>query len=194
VTGRIGFTPLPSALALAGAGVFLLVCAWLYWPSPELAFRTDDSPAAWLSSAELWTLALLSLRTLADRTLPRWLAAWLALALMEMAFDEQFMLHEHWKYGCAAWWDACRYAWARELPMQLVAALGCGTGIVLYRAVPRGPARGLLVGALAVGLGALALRAGAPPQGLLPYKAALLVAAEGLFASVLMGLHQVHSP
>lgn len=80
---------------------------------------SDFSPAAWLSSAQLLAAAMLAFRLGIDGTLSRKLSAWLALALWVLALDEQFMLHEHWKYGCERWIAVCTYAWVRELPTLL---------------------------------------------------------------------------
>lgn len=191
------FSLAPFAVCLIGSALFLIVSAFLYWPAPEVAFRTDDSPAAWLSSAQLWAMALLALRLYRERALPRSLCLWLCAAMMAMAFDEQFMLHEHWKYECGHWFAACRHAWLTEAPMLLVALLGSATVLWLHRQLRSRAARVLLWLALGVGLFALLLRFTEQPADLLPYKAALLVLAEALFAGLLLGVKgqaQVHSP
>ncbi|WP_374351550.1 hypothetical protein [Chitinimonas sp.] len=181
---------LPGLLSLLAACVFMLVAAALYWPTPEAAFRTDDSPVAWLSSAQLWAMAILCLRLWQERALPRLLCLWLALAMMAMAFDEQFMLHEHWKYQCIDWLDACRHGWVTELPMLLVAVLGTLSGVQLHRAL-RNPCLSAQLGlAILCGLFALYLRFTQQPAELLPYKAALLVIAEALFLGCLLGLRR----
>ena len=186
----------PGLLCLGGAVLFMLFAAWLYGPTPEIAFRTDESPVAWLSSAQMWAMALLAARLWQEGVLPRALCLWLCAAMMGMAFDEQFMLHEHWKYGCIDWFEACRQRWVTELPMLLVAAGGAATVAWLHRAVQDSRARLDLWLALAIGLFALVLRFTGQPAGLLPYKAALLVLAQALFAGLLLGLRrvQVHSP
>jgi hypothetical protein len=177
----------PTLFFLGAALLFMLVSALLYWPTPEIAFRTDDSPVAWLSSAQMWALALLSLRLWQEAALPRLLCLWLSLAMMGMSFDEQFMFHEHWKYTCIEWLSACRHGWVRELPMLLVALLGAASALWLHRHLPR-PGRLQLWLAFSIGLFALYLRAGGEPTGLLPYKAALLVSAQALFAGMLLSL------
>ena len=48
---------------------------------PEAAFRSDNSPVSWLSSAQLWALAFVSLQLGSQRLLRPGLAAWLALAM-----------------------------------------------------------------------------------------------------------------
>lgn len=182
------FSLAPCGLLLLGSALFLAVAAWLYWPAPEAAFRTDDSPAAWLSSAQLWGMALVALRLFRERALPRGLCLWLGAAMMEMSFDEQFMLHEHWKYECVQWFDACRHGWVTEAPMLLVAVLGLATVVWLHRHLAGRAARILLWLAVGVGLFALLLRFTQQPAELLPYKAAFLVLAEALFAGVLLGI------
>jgi hypothetical protein len=188
---------LPGLVNLAASVLFMAIAAVLYWPEPEVAFRTDDAPVAWLSSAQLWAIAILSLRLSNDSPLPRWLCLWLAAACMGMAFDEQFMLHEHWKYSCREWLDACRFAWVTELPMYLVGGLGLATAVALHRAITQAAMRAQLWLAIATGIFALYLRFMQQPIELLPYKAALLVCAEALFAGMLLAMPsrpQVHSP
>lgn len=173
------------------------LAAFFYWPEPEVAFRTDNSPVAWLSSAQLWAMAILSLRLWSDSSLPRWLCLWLATAFAGMAFDEQFMLHEHWKYSCLEWFDACRFAWVTELPMYLVGSFGLATAVAMHRAINHPVLRAQLWLALAIGIFALYLRFTQHPIDLLPYKAALLVFAEAMFVGTLLGLpgkDHVHSP
>jgi hypothetical protein len=182
------FSLAPCFFLLAASALFLGVAALLYWPAPEIAFRTDDSPAAWLSSAQLWGMALVSLRLFQERVLSRGLCLWLGAAMVTMSFDEQFMLHEHWKYACIGWLDACRHAWVMEAPMLLVGALGLATLAWLHRHLAARGARIVLWLAVGVGLFALVLRFTQQPVGLLPYKAALLVLAESLFAGVLLGI------
>lgn len=188
---------IPGLIYLAGSVLFMLIAAALYWPTPEVAFRTDDSPVAWLSSAQLWATALLVMRLWNDSKLPRALCLWLAVAMMGMAFDEQFMLHEHWKYGCLEWTRACRFGWVTELSMLLVGGLGIVTGLWLHRSVSERILRTLLWLAISVGIFAVYLRFTQRPVDLLPYKAALLVIAEALFAAFLLAMpasDQVHSP
>lgn len=182
------FSVVPCNLLLFASALFLATAAWLYWPSPEMAFRTDDSPAAWLSSAQLWGTALIALRLFRERALPQALCLWLCAAMVEMSFDEQFMLHEHWKYECVQWFAACRHAWVTELPMLLVAVLGLATVVWLHRCLHARSARVLLWASIGAGLFALLLRFTQQPADVLPYKAAFLVLAEALFAGVLLGV------
>ncbi|MBC3875185.1 hypothetical protein [Undibacterium flavidum] len=182
---------LPLSMSLGAAVIFMLCSFAFYWPSPEIAFRTDDSPVAWLSSAQLWAMAILLLRLWQEKALPRLMCIWLCLAMLGMAFDEQFMLHEHWKYHCVEWMAACSYNWMKELPMLLVGLGGGVTGLILHRYFKHKNQRRLLWSAIAVGIFALYLRFMQQPADLLPYKAALLVLAEALFMGLLFSLpHQ----
>jgi len=154
-----------------------------------VAFRTDDSPVAWLSGAQLWAMALLALRLWQESSvLPRSLCLWLFVAMTEMSFDEQFMLHEHWKYGCIQWLSLCRIGWITELPMILVGVLGVMTGIWLHRSLSDRLAQVQMWLSVGIGIFALILRFTHHPIELLPYKAAILVIAEALFAGMLLGL------
>ncbi len=177
-------------LHLLFACVFMLLAALSYWPEPELAFRTDESPIAWLSSAQMWALAVLSLYLWQERQLPASLGGLLCCGMMFMAFDEQFMWHEHWKHSCASWTAACRYELVRELPMLAVAAGGLLVLTLLWRIVAGRLGKGFLCGAILLGWFALFLRFTQQPAALLPYKAALLVLAQALFMGLLFNLRQ----
>lgn len=179
---------LPILISVLAAIVFMAVSFSLYWPTPEIAFRTDDSPVAWLSSAQMWAIAILSLRLWQERALPPLLSAWLAIALMLMACDEQFMLHEQWKYQCLEWISLCQYYWVTEIPMLLVIALGVATGFFLLPYFLTPLPKSFLLASLAVGLFAMVLRFTGMPSVLLPYKALFLVLAQGLFLGTLLGL------
>lgn len=138
------------ALLVAVLG-YLLLSAWVYAPAWERAFRSDASPVAWLSSALLLTLSITGLRLVGDRALPRLLGGWLAVAFGVLAMDEQFMLHELWKFRCHEWTAACQYSTVREAPMLAVAAIGLLTLAWLHRALLHPGTRGLLWAGLAVG-------------------------------------------
>ncbi len=178
----------PFALHLGFALLFMLVAALSYWPEPEVAFRTDESPVAWLSSAQMWALAVMSLHLWQERRLSNWLGLLLSSGMMLMAFDEQFMWHEHWKHGCQNWLAACRYETLRELPMLLVALGGVLVLRLLWRALQHRLSKGLLLCAIMLGWFALFLRFTQQPAFLLPYKAALLVLAQALFMGLLFSL------
>jgi hypothetical protein len=178
----------PGAVALAAALAFMAVAAAAYAPLPELAFRSDHSPVSWLSSAQLWGLALLSVQLGSQRLLPRALATWLALALLLLAFDEQFLWHEQWKHGCPLGPAWCAQGWLRELPMLLVGLFGAATAWWLQRSLPGGAARATLWAALAVGGLALVLDQTEAPAWLAPGEEAFEVLAEALFGAALLGL------
>jgi hypothetical protein len=178
----------PAALCLAGSTLFMLVATAVYWPNPEIAFLSDQSPVSWLSSAQLWAIALLALRLGVDRTLPITASVWLGLAMMILAFDEQFMLHEHWKYGCAQWLDACRNRWVTELPIILVGIVGAATLAWLYSLLNARSARVLLACALGIGILAIAVDLFRWPSIFVTAEEGLEVLAESLFAGVLLGL------
>lgn len=184
---RCGFVAWPGALLLAASLAFMGVAAWRYAPSPEAAFLSDGSPVAWLSSAQLWALGLLSLQLAAQRLLPPRLGLWLGSALLALAFDEQFLFHEQWKYGCASWLAACRWQAVQELPALLVAVLGGASVFALHRALPPPARRPLWLG-FGTGLCALALDLGGRPAALLPWEEALEVLAEAGVAAALLGL------
>ncbi len=130
---------------------YLLLSAWVYAPAWERAFRSDASPVAWLSSALLLTLSITALRLVGERALHRLLGAWLAVAFLVLALDEQFMLHELWKFRCHEWTTACQYSAVREAPMLAVAAIGLLTLAWLHHALGHRSTRALLWVGLAVG-------------------------------------------
>ena len=148
-------TPAPhrgvAPALLAAVLGYLLLSAWMLAPAWERAFRSDASPVAWLSSALLLTLSITALRLLGERALPRLLGAWLAVAFLALALDEQFMLHELWKFRCHEWTAACQYSTVREAPMLAVAAIGLLTLAWLHRALSHRSTRALLWAGLAVG-------------------------------------------
>ena len=128
---------------LAAVLGYLLLSAWVYAPAWEQrAFRSDASPVAWLSSALLLTLSITALRLL---------GAWLAVAFLALALDEQFMLHELWKFRCHEWTTACQHSAVREAPILAVAVVGLLTLAWLHRALLHPGSRALLWASLAVG-------------------------------------------
>ncbi len=185
-----------SALLCAVLG-YLLLAAWLFAPSWERAFRSDHSPAAWLSSALLLALCTTALRLTAERCLPWRLGACLALAFAVLAVDEQFMLHELWKFRCHTWTDACRWGAVREAPMLAVAVVGGAMLVWLHHALGHRSTRCLLWAGFAVGLAAIAvdqwpaLQPHGPwlpalPQWLTTLEEALEVVAEALVLAALL--------
>lgn len=185
---RTEYAPWPTSVYLLVVFFFMGISATLAWPQPEMAFRSDNSPVSWLSAAQLWAMSVLAIRLAAERVLPVAGGLWLGLAMAGMAFDEQFMFHEQWKYGCAAWVGICRYGWARELPMLMSGVLGVLTAVWLHRALPRGLARVQLWGAIAVGLFALGQDLVGLVEAFAPYEEAFEVVAEALFAGLFLGL------
>lgn len=155
---------------------------------PETAFRSDRSPVAWLSSAQLWATLVMAVRLAADGVLSRRLGAWLAAAMAWLAFDEQFMLHEIWKFRCADWTSLCQSQWITELPMLLVGVLGVVTGAWLHRVLSDARARLVLWAAIVCGLFALLVDQAGIPAVLVVYEEGLEVVAEALFLGLLLGL------
>jgi hypothetical protein len=186
------FTPWVAGFTVAGAVLFIALAAAWYWPTPELAFLSDNSPVSWLSSAQLWTIALLSLRLGADRSLPVLTSAWMALAMMLLACDEQFMLHEHWKYGCYEWFDACRnHHWMTEAPILAVAIAGAATVAHLHCLLRDRGCRLWLWSSLTVASLAILVDLTGWPPNLARLEEVLEVVAEALFAGTLLGWRRV---
>ncbi|XVJ68243.1 MAG: hypothetical protein HEQ39_00245 [Rhizobacter sp.] len=191
-------------LPAAAACVLMLMFAASRWPLWEQAFYSDQSPAAWLSSAQLLGAALLALCLSQRRELPRLLGWWLAGALWVLALDEQFMLHEQWKFGCVQWWSACSQRWVAELPTIAVGVVGSVTVLALMRVVRDALFRSQVISGLAVGLLALLVDLAQMPTSLLPLEESLEVLAEALFIGALLAIpgastptrlggHQLHS-
>ena len=145
---------------LAAVLGYLLLSAWVYAPAWERAFLSDASPVAWLSSALLLTLSITALRLL---------GAWLAVAFLALALDEQFMLHELWKFRCHEWTTACQHSTVREAPILAVAVVGLLTLAWLHRALLHPGTRTLLWAGLAVGWLAIAVDQWPEAQAHLPH-------------------------
>lgn len=191
---RITWSARPAVAYLAVALSFVLTAAWLAWPMPEVAFRSDRSTVSWLSSAQLWATLVIAVRLASDGVLSRRLCTWLAGAMAWLAFDEQFMLHELWKYRCIDWTPLCQASWVTELPTLLVGLLGILTGGILHRALPDTRSRIMLWAAIGCGMFGLAVdQAGAPLQ-LALYEEALEVLAEALLLGLLLGLRPAPNP
>lgn len=177
-----------AGFSVAGAVLFMALAAAWHWPTPELAFLSDNSPVSWLSSAQLWTIAILSLRLGVDRSLPVLTSAWMALASMLLAYDEQFMFHEHWKYGCHQWFDVCRnHHWMTEAPILVVAIAGAATVAHLHCLLRDRVWRLWLWSSLTVGGLAILVDPTGWPQSLAHMEEALEVVAEALFVGTLLG-------
>ena len=176
----------PAAL-LAGVFVFMTLAAALYLPFWEEAFRSDDSPVSWLSSALLVAGAILSLRLCAEETLPWRFGLPLVLALTALALDEQFMLHEWMKH---AWLPArvhpAPVSWQGDLPVWIVAAGGVLFGGLAGRCGFAGAALWLLRAAIGVGLFAIWVDLGSPPVWLAFLEEGGEVLAEAIFLCALL--------
>lgn len=185
---RLTFIGAPGIAYLLVVVGFMAVAAATSWPLPEVAFRSDNSPVSWLSSAQLWTASMLSLRLVSEGVLPRRLGGWLFVALAGLAFDEQFMFHEQWKFGCSDWFSACRYAWGMELPMLSVCVVGLGTMLVLHRVVSDLRARLQLWSAYLVGAFALFVDLSGMQWLVGLYEEGFEVISEAIFMGLLLGL------
>jgi hypothetical protein len=182
---------------LVGIAFFVAFSAWMFYPSWERAFRSDGSPVAWLSSALLLSLSVIALRLISEGFLPAKLGWWLVVSFFALALDEQFMLHELWKFKCHEWVPVCRESmvgasasyWVREMPMLLVGLFGSATITLLYRALPKGTSRVLLLAGLAVGLFAIGVDQWiGVPEELAVFEEVFEVAAEALVLAALIGL------
>jgi len=182
MNSRLFVALMPLALAILLIGIFMS----LRWPFWEQSLMSDQSPAAWLSSAQLLVLAFLSARLGLDRTLEPGLSIWLTIAIAMLALDEQFMLHEYWKYGCTNWIEACSQSWIRELPMICVALFGAISLTYLGLSVHDQLFRNILYASLGVGLLALCVDLFSVPIFLTPFEEALEVFSEALFIGALL--------
>lgn len=152
----------------------------------EQSLTSDQSPASWLSSAQLLGASFLALRLGLDHTLDLKLSAWLTMAMLVLALDEQFMLHEQWKYGCERWFSLCNYEWIRELPMICVAILGTLTILYLARRVSSRDCRRILFASISVGLLALGSDLLDALRLFSPFEELIEVSAEALFIGALL--------
>lgn len=182
------FTLWPGSIWLLASTLFMGIAAWLSWPEPEQAFLSDNSPVSWLSSAQIWAAGLLALRLSHERLITWPLGIWLMLAMVSMALDEQFMLHEWWKFGCQHWWPACKWQLVREGPMLAVGAAGIATAFWIQSTLPPGKAVHMLWPSIATGLLALTVDLLGRPVFLTAYEEGLEVLAETLFVAMLLGL------
>jgi hypothetical protein len=172
----------PTLLTLA----FVAASAWIEAPLWTLAFRSDDSPVSWLSSAWLWAGVLLCLRLASDGSIPRVLAAWLVAGFAWMALDEQFMLHEQWLYECPAWTPLCRFGFVRHAPMLGVTFFGALTLAWLVTVLPQRQVRACLVAGVTVGIIAIVINLFPPLTPLLVMQEPLETLAEAMFLGGLL--------
>lgn len=178
----------PMAIYLPSVVLFMSVAAAVNWPLPELAFRSDNSPVSWLSSAQLWALAVICVRLTGERALPFLQGLWLAFAMTVMAFDEQFMFHEQWKFGCEGWFEICRFSWVRDLPVLMVCLGGVATALWLHMTLWNRRARMQLWAAIGIGVVALSMDLHHVAAELAAYEEGFEVLAEAVFLSFLLGL------
>jgi hypothetical protein len=147
---------LRTAIIVGVIILFIAVSAWAYMPWWDLAFRSDNSPVSWLTSALLFACSALALQANKQNTLPKLLSIWLSCALFLLSLDEQFKFHEYWRYHCADWTSLCvrpiegKVDWLGDLPMMLVAIVGSVTLLLLYRCIQSKLARRLLITAFFV--------------------------------------------
>jgi hypothetical protein len=158
---------------VVGACLFMLFSAWMFYPGWERAFRSDASPVSWLSSALLLTLSVVALRLQAEGAL---------------ALDEQFMLHELWKYRCHEWTTLCQAGWVRELPMPMVALAGGATAILMHRALASRRTRSLLWAGIATGLWAICVDQVAMPYPVAELEEGFEVLAQALVLAALLSV------
>jgi len=161
---------LPALLPVCFVLIFMALAAWHDAPFWEEAFRSDDAPVSWLSSVLLMAGAVLSLRLCTEQALPLRLGLPLALALLGMALDEQFMFHEWFKHSyLPASLRRQPAAWLADLPI-LVIGLG---GILLAWRVGRAGLQAsvgwLLRAAIGVGLFAIWIDVGAARRSGSPF-------------------------
>jgi hypothetical protein len=177
---------LTALVPVFGACAFMMLSAWVFYPGWERAFRSDASPVSWLSGALLLTLSVVPLRLLADGGLPRSLGGWLALAMFVLALDEQFMLHELWKYRCHELTVLCNITWVRELPLLIVAFVGTITAGLMHRALPSRLTRRLLWAGIGTGLWATVVDQLGMPYPVSELEESFEVLAEALVLAALL--------
>lgn len=174
-----------TLLIVAGTIVFMLVAAWEYSPWWERAFRSDDSPVSWLSSALLVATATLAGKLTSDRVFKPKTGTILTLAMLVLALDEQFQLHERFKFGLAPHWGGERWPWIGDVPTLLVGVGGLLFLVRFWFQIRRQSARVLMFAAVAIGCFALWVDLAAPPSILTVLEEGFEVLAEALFLSAL---------
>ncbi len=155
------------------------------WPWWEFAFRSDMSPVSWLSSALLLANAAVALSLMLSGSLPRALGTILCAALALLAVDEQFQLHERLQ-------DSFIVGRFGRAPTLIVAIGGTIAAAALTRATKSSPVRGLIASGLAMGLLAIWVDLGSPPESIRAFEEAFEVLAESLFLCGLLELSRSH--
>lgn len=177
-----------TAGAVGAVGGFMVLAAWQSQPWWDHAFRSDGSPVAWLSSALLAANGAVALKLTLDGSLPGRRGGLLAAALGLAALDEQFLLHERFKYSAATLRLAedPRWRWIGELPMLMVGIVGIAFVWAFTRTVRQKAAGRLMLAALATGLIALWVDLGSAPHWLRRLEEGVEVVAETLFLCALL--------
>lgn len=185
-----------TSLVLMATTLFMVFAAWQSLPWWEYAFISDNSPVSWLSSALLVACAAVAFSLTLDRSLHRVFGSALTGALVMMAVDEQFMLHEQFQYTYAA--DASTDGAVGAFGHAPTLAVGVvGVAMALWFAW-KGPSRTagrLMFAAVAVGVFSLWVDLGRPPAILAKTEEAYEVLAESLALCALLEVprRQVHS-
>ena len=179
-----------TAIVVGGAVLFMAIAAWQSQPWWEYAFLSDDSAVSWLSSALLMANGAVALKLTLDGSVSRWFGGALTMVLVALAIDEQFMLHEWFKYNFAdpASPDRALPALVGDLPTLLVGAGGVVMLFGFSRVVGSKTARGLMTAAVVLGLFALWVDLGAAPVWLTRTEEAYEVLAESLLLCALLAI------
>ena len=149
-----------------------------------VAFISDGSAVAWLSSALLVANAAVALSVTLMRALPLITGGCLAAALALLAVDEQFQLHEQFKNRAGT----TRFS---EAPMVMVGIGAVVVLVVLWRRLPTRTARVLFASAVSVGVFALWVDLGSPPVVVGQLEEGFEVLSESLFLCGLLELARV---
>ncbi|WP_062058086.1 hypothetical protein [Cellvibrio sp. OA-2007] len=182
LSGAFSLTPVLTAV------LFIALAVSQAWPFWQQAFRSDHSSISWLSSAQLWAIAFVSLLLIKEQKLPTFWGGWFFLAMLLMAMDEQFQFHEQWKYGCDEWVSWCDSAWAKELPMLSIAVLGSLSVLWLYHHCGNNFARLLLVISIVFGAAAIIIDLASVPHFIGIFEEGFEVLAEAFWLSYLFAL------
>jgi hypothetical protein len=183
---KVSFSFLPLFIIFIVALVFVLSTLYLYWPS-LVGFESDNTPASWFSSALLFSGIIIFIRLLIERILPIGIGLFLFSAFFVMSLDEQFMLHEYWKF---IWSDKVfghsNNSILKELPMISVGSVGFLATLFLFKILPKQSAFIMLVGFF---IGAIALYIDLFADGpILQFEELFEIFAEVFFLSAFLGL------
>ena len=174
-----------TTIVLTAVTLFMSAAALADWPWWEFAFRSDMSPVSWLSGALLLANAAVALSLTLSGSVPRSLGTILCAALALLAVDEQFQLHERLQDS----FIAGRFGRA---PTVVVAIGGIIVAVALIRATKSSAVRGLIASGLAIGLFAIWVDLGSPPETIAAFEEAFEVLAESLFLCGLLELSRSH--